>query len=73
VEIALLGLRLVVGLGFAAHGAQKLFGAFGAFGGHGIDGTAGIFEQIGLRPGKLHARAAGTAELLGGLLIALAS
>jgi putative oxidoreductase len=68
VEIALLGLRLVVGLGFAAHGAQKLFGVFG---GHGIEGTAGFFEQIGLRPGKLHAWAAGTAEFLGGLLIAV--
>jgi putative oxidoreductase len=68
VEIALLALRLVVGLGFAAHGAQKLFGAFG---GHGIDGTAGFFEQIGLRPGRLRARAAGTVELVGGLLIAL--
>lgn len=67
-EIALLGLRLVVGLGFAAHGAQKLFGVFG---GHGIEGTAGFFEQIGLRPGRLHAWAAGTAEFLGGLLIAL--
>lgn len=67
-EIALLVLRLVVGLGFAAHGAQKLFGAFG---GHGIDGTAGFFEQLGLRPGRLHARAAGTAEFAGGLLIAL--
>jgi putative oxidoreductase len=67
-ELALLALRLVVGLGFAAHGAQKLFGAFG---GHGLDGTAAGFEQIGLRPGKLHARVAGSAELFGGLLIAL--
>jgi putative oxidoreductase len=66
--LALLGLRLVVGLGFAAHGAQKLFGSFG---GHGIDGTAGFFEQIGLRPGRLHAWAAGSAEFFGGLLIAL--
>jgi putative oxidoreductase len=67
-EIALLGLRLVVGLGFAAHGAQKLFGFFG---GHGIEGTAGFFEQIGLRPGRLHAWMAGGTEFLGGLLIAL--
>ena len=67
-EIALLGLRLVVGLGFAAHGAQKLFGLFG---GHGPEGTASFFELIGLRPGKLHAWAAGSAELFGGLLIAL--
>jgi putative oxidoreductase len=68
VEIALLVLRLVVGLGFAAHGAQKLFGAFG---GHGIEGTAGVFETLGLRPGRQHAWAAGTAEFAGGLLIAL--
>src|ERR671914_581452 len=67
-ELALLALRLAVGLGFAAHGAQKLFGAFG---GHGIEGTAGFFEQIGLRPGKVHAWAAGGAELGAGLLIAL--
>jgi putative oxidoreductase len=68
VELGLLALRLIVGLGFAAHGAQKLFGAFG---GPGIDGTAAGFDQIGLRPGKLHARAAGSAEFFGGLLIAL--
>jgi putative oxidoreductase len=67
-ELALLGLRLVVGLGFAAHGAQKLFGVFG---GHGIQGTAGFFQQIGLRPGRLHAWAAGSAEFVGGLLITL--
>jgi putative oxidoreductase len=67
-DLALLALRLIVGLGFAAHGAQKLFGAFG---GHGIEGTASFFEQVGLRPGRVHARASGTAELAGGLLIAL--
>ena len=67
-DLALLVLRLVVGLTFAAHGAQKLFGAFG---GPGIAGTAGFFEQIGLRPGKLHAWAAGIAEFFGGLAIAL--
>jgi putative oxidoreductase len=67
-EIALLGLRIVVGLAFAAHGSQKLFGAFG---GAGIAGTARSFARIGLRPGKLHAWAAGTTEFLGGFLIAL--
>jgi putative oxidoreductase len=30
-----------------------------------------VFDSIGLRPGALHARAAGTAEFLGGLLLAL--
>ena len=67
-DLALLALRLVVGLGVAAHGSQKLFSAFG---GGGIDGTAASFERLGLRPSKLHAYAAGTAELLGGTLIAL--
>jgi len=67
-DLALLVLRLVLGLTFAGHGAQKLFGTFG---GHGIEGTAGFFEQIGLRPGKLHAWAAGSAEFFGGLVIAL--
>jgi putative oxidoreductase len=67
-EIGLLGLRLIVGLTFAAHGAQTLFGAFG---GDGIDRTARLYEQIGLRPGKLNAWQGGGAELSGGLLIAL--
>jgi putative oxidoreductase len=67
-NLALLGLRVVVGLVFLAHGAQKLFGAFG---GGGIEGTGESFEQIGLRPGRLNAWAAGTAEFFGGGLIAL--
>ncbi len=67
-DLALLVLRLVVGLTFAAHGAQKLFGAFG---GGGIDGTAGMFDQIGLRPGRLHGWAAASTEFFGGLAIAL--
>jgi putative oxidoreductase len=68
-ELGLLVLRLVVGLLFAGHGAQKLFGMFG---GHGLAGTAGFFEQgLGLRPGKVHATGAGAAEFFGGLLLAL--
>jgi putative oxidoreductase len=67
-NLGLLILRLVVGVLFVGHGAQKLFGAFG---GGGIDGTASFFEQMGLRPGRLHAWFAGLAELGGGLLLAL--
>lgn len=67
-DLALLVLRLVVGLLFVGHGTQKLFGAFG---GGGLESTAGMFDSIGLRPGWLHARAAGTAEFLGGALLAL--
>jgi putative oxidoreductase len=68
-ELGLLVLRLVVGLLFMGHGAQKLFGMFG---GHGLAGTAGFFEQgLGLKPGKVHATGAGAAEFFGGLLLAL--
>src|SRR5206468_10076443 len=67
-DLALLALRLVVGLLFAGHGAQKLFGVLG---GGGLEGTAEMFDGIGLRPGHLHARAAGTAEFMGGLLLAV--
>src|SRR4051812_50132702 len=67
-DLALLILRLVVGLLFVGHGAQKLFGVWG---GHGLAGTAGFFDAIGLRPGRLHAPAAGAAEFGGGALIAL--
>ena len=61
-------IRGVVGPLFIGHGTQKLFGWFG---GHGIEGTAGFFESIGLRPGRKHATAAGAAEAGGGALLAL--
>jgi putative oxidoreductase len=67
-DIALLVLRVVVGLFFAGHGAQKLFGSFG---GHGLAGTAGFFDSIGMKPGRRNAIAAGTAELVGGVLLVL--
>jgi putative oxidoreductase len=66
-SLGLLVLRLVVGLLFVGHGAQKLFGAFG---GYGVDGTGGFFESLGLRPGKAMAVSAGLAEFIGGLLLA---
>jgi putative oxidoreductase len=66
-SIGLLILRLVVGLTLAAHGAQKLLGWFG---GYGIAGTGQFMEQLGFRPGRLHAAQAGLAELLGGLFLA---
>jgi putative oxidoreductase len=67
-DLAMAVLRIVIGVLFIGHGAQKLFGAFG---GAGLRGTAQTFENIGLRPGRLHAYAAGTAEFSGGLLLAL--
>jgi putative oxidoreductase len=68
IAIAFLIARLILGLGFAAHGAQKLFGVFG---GYGINGTASFFETIGFRPGTTFAVLAGVGELVGGLLTAL--
>lgn len=67
-DIALLIVRLILGLGLAAHGAQKLFGWFG---GGGIAGTGTFFEGIGFRPGRLFALAAGLGEFAGGLLTVL--
>src|SRR5919204_6049738 len=61
-------LHIVVGLLFVGHGAQKLFGVFG---GYGLEGTAGFFESLGLRPGRFHATAAGFNEFVGGALLAL--
>jgi putative oxidoreductase len=66
-DIALLLVRLI-GLGLAAHGAQKLFGWFG---GYGIAGTGGFMESLGFRPGRLFAAAAGVSEFAGGLLLVL--
>ncbi|MCT4781539.1 MULTISPECIES: DoxX family protein [Exiguobacterium] len=66
-DLGLFLIRLVIGLTFAAHGTQKLFGWFG---GHGIAGTGGWFESIGMKPGKTLALTAGLAELAGGLLFA---
>lgn len=63
-----IAIRGVVGPLFVGHGAQKLFGAFG---GHGLEGTAGFFESLGLRPGRRHALAAGIAETSGGALLTL--
>src|SRR5438477_12751502 len=66
-EIGLLVLRVAVGLLFAAHGTQKLFGWFG---GYGVKGTGGFFSSLGYRPGPLMAAVAGLSESGGGLLLA---
>src|SRR5258706_4134364 len=60
--------RLVLGLLMAAHVAQRLFGWFG---GHGLAGTAGFFESLGFRPGRLFATAAALGEVGSGLLVTL--
>jgi putative oxidoreductase len=55
-------MRLVLGVVFFAHGAQK---ALGWFGGPGFDGTIGMFSKMGI--GEPLAVLAIAAEFLGGL------
>lgn len=59
-------LRIFVGIIFAAHGSQKLFGMFG---GYGIAGTAQYMESVGLAPGHLMAILAGGTEFFAGLAL----
>jgi putative oxidoreductase len=54
-------LRIVAGLLFMQHGAQKLLGSFGGFGGQ-PGATAPLFSQMGV---------AGVLELVGGLLMVI--
>lgn len=67
-NIAMLIARLIVGLGIAAHGSQKLFGWFH---GPGLQGTAAWLESLGYRPGIVYALGAGLAEFTGGVLVTL--
>jgi putative oxidoreductase len=63
---ATLPLRLIAGVIFTAHGAQKLFAWFG---GYGLEATGQWMESIGITPGYLMALMAGSAEFFGGLLL----
>ncbi len=67
-DIGVLIVRVLFGIPIAAHGSQKLFGAFG---GYGLEGTGKFFETLGFRPGAMFAAMAGLSELVGGLLLAL--
>jgi putative oxidoreductase len=66
-DAGLLVARLTLGVLMAAHGSQKLFGWFG---GYGLDGTAGFFEALGFRPGRLFVATASVIEITGGVLLA---
>ena len=63
-DFAVLILRLVLGLTLAAHGLNKFFG------GGRIPGTATWFDSIGMKPGRLHAVVAASAETAAGLGLA---
>ena len=59
-----LPLRLVLGLVFVAHGAQKLFG-------FGLAGTAGFLGSLGIPLPAVAAAGLITVELLGGVALIL--
>ncbi len=67
VSVALLLLRLIIGLGLAGHGLQKLFGWFG---GPGFAKLSLGFEKQGLKPSWFWAALAVLGEAGGGLSLA---
>jgi putative oxidoreductase len=60
IHIALLVLRLSLGATMIAHGYNHIYR------GGKIQGTAGWFESLGMKPGKLHAWLASLTELAAG-------
>ena len=66
-DLSVLIIQLGVGLTFAAHGAQKLFGWWD---GPGREGWLQAVGHMGFRPATFFAPAAAFAELGGGLLLA---
>ena len=68
VNKALLLLRVVVGLLFMGHGAQKLFGWFG---GDGMAAWTSTVEKAGIQPAATWATFDATAEFGAGILLVL--
>jgi putative oxidoreductase len=60
--------RAAIGGLFVGHGTQKWFGWFD---GPGLDGTAGMMDSLGMKPGRANAHAASAAETVGGAAIVL--
>jgi putative oxidoreductase len=61
-------LRAAIGLTFAAHGAQKVFGWWG---GPGLAGWRGAIEQMGFQPARIFAPLSALVELVGGIVLAI--
>ena len=66
-ELGMAIVRVLAGLGVAAHGAQKVF-AWQE--GPGLEKWTGAVGQVGFRPARYWALAAAYGELVGGLLFA---
>ncbi len=65
IDLALLVLRCAVGAVMLAHGINHIFG------GGKIEGTAGWFASLGMKPGIVHAWLASVTEVVGGALLVL--
>lgn len=63
-NLAMLIIRVSLGITMAAHGYAKFFK------GGRIAGTAGWFDSMGMRPGKVHARLAAGGEIASGVCLA---
>jgi putative oxidoreductase len=62
-NLGLFVLRVVIGLTLVAHGAAKVQS--------GLENVGRWFDSEGLRPGRMHATAAASVEMVGGGLLAL--
>jgi len=67
-RLAILILRLFLGVAFVMHGAQKVFGAFG---GPGIAGVTGMLSKMGMEPSQILAWVLSITEFGGGLCVLL--
>jgi len=65
--IALLLLRVTLGLTLFPHGCQKLFGWFG---GAGFEKFTGFFDKMGWHPAAFWVALVALTEIVGGLLLA---
>ncbi len=61
-NLAMLLVRVVIGVTLALHGVQKVRG--------GLDGVANWFDGMGMRPGWIHARFAAFGEIAAGVCLA---
>jgi putative oxidoreductase len=65
INLALLMIRVAIGVTMAIHGYKKFFT------GGRLDGTGRWFDSMGMRPGKLHATLAAGGEMAAGICMAI--
>src|SRR5207247_11381065 len=66
-DVAFALVRVVVGLVIAAHGAQKVFGAWG---GPGLRGWTEGMARMGMRPARFWGLVTALTEFVGGIALA---